>query len=216
MIKETLIYQGDSKWSRNAYIKFVDDKIVFDCSDGEYGPIEFDIQAFYEAELKHAHDVADDWDGMFNDWDVTLVDGMENEPYVSDDFQIGPDGAYEHIEDSVSIIDEAYENYKTIHKHAIRTEGDRSQLVIELLEKQLIYPKEEFINKCKTNPDFMKGWGLKIEERELSFGERVSYYETTLGRLHFVPPTIGILDKENIPTRLITITYNNKKIESYE
>ena len=33
----------------------------------------------------------------FNDWDVTLLDGLENEPpYVSDDFQIGPRGAYEH------------------------------------------------------------------------------------------------------------------------
>jgi hypothetical protein len=32
------------------------------------------------------------------DWDVTLNDGLENEPYVSDNFQIGPDGAYEHIE----------------------------------------------------------------------------------------------------------------------
>lgn len=108
MIKETLIYQGDSKWSRNAYIKFVDDKIVFDCSDGEYGPIEFDIQTFYEAELKHAHDVDDDWD-------VTLVDGIENEPYVSDDFQIGPDGAYEHIE-----------------------EDQPQQKLIELLENQIM------------------------------------------------------------------------------
>jgi hypothetical protein len=34
------------------------------------------------------------------DWDVTLNDGLENEPYISDDFQIGPDGAYEHIEDT--------------------------------------------------------------------------------------------------------------------
>jgi len=41
---------------------------------------------FKEAELK--------------DWDVTLNDGLENEPYVSDDFQIGPDGAYEHTEDT--------------------------------------------------------------------------------------------------------------------
>lgn len=31
-----------------------------------------------------------------SDWDVTLMDGLENEPpYVSDDFQIGPDGAFE-------------------------------------------------------------------------------------------------------------------------
>ena len=43
----------------------------------------------------------------FNDWDVTLLDGLENEPpYISDDFQIGPDGAYEHIEYSIPI----YEN----------------------------------------------------------------------------------------------------------
>jgi hypothetical protein len=30
-------------------------------------------------------------------WDQTLMDGLEDEPpYVSDDFQIGSDGAYEH------------------------------------------------------------------------------------------------------------------------
>ena len=34
------------------------------------------------------------------DWDVTLNDGLEDEPYVSDNFQIGPDGAYEHIEEN--------------------------------------------------------------------------------------------------------------------
>jgi hypothetical protein len=33
-------------------------------------------------------------------WDVTLMDGLEDEPpYISDDFQIGPDGAYEHTEE---------------------------------------------------------------------------------------------------------------------
>ena len=63
------------------------------------------------------------------------------------------------------IIDEAYETYKTIQKHAIRTEGDRSQLVIESLEKQLIYPQEEFINKCKTDSEFAEKWGL--ENRDL-------------------------------------------------
>ena len=50
-----------------------------------------------------------EWFGKFNEihnlptdmsnWDVTLNDGLENEPHVSDDFQIGPDGAYEHTED---------------------------------------------------------------------------------------------------------------------
>jgi hypothetical protein len=32
-------------------------------------------------------------------WDQTLMDGLKDEPpYVSDDFQIGSDGAYEHKE----------------------------------------------------------------------------------------------------------------------
>ena len=39
------------------------------------------------------------------DWDVTLNDGLENEPYVSDDFQIGTDGAYEHTQ-GLSILKE--------------------------------------------------------------------------------------------------------------
>ena len=30
------------------------------------------------------------------DWDVTLMDGLENEPYVSDNVQIGSEGEYEH------------------------------------------------------------------------------------------------------------------------
>ena len=37
--------------------------------------------------------------GETEEWDVTLMDGLENEPpYVSDDFQIGSDGAYENRE----------------------------------------------------------------------------------------------------------------------
>ena len=35
-----------------------------------------------------------------SDWDTTLMDGLEDEPpYISDDFQIGPDGSYEHTEE---------------------------------------------------------------------------------------------------------------------
>ena len=39
----------------------------------------------------------DEYEEELGHWDVTLIDGLEEEPpYVSDDFQIGPDGAYEH------------------------------------------------------------------------------------------------------------------------
>jgi len=84
MIKETLIYQGDSKWSRNAYIKFVGDKIVFDCSDGEYGPIEFDIQAFYEAELKHAHDIPNEVDDLEGEAEMSGVEEEWETIYPTD------------------------------------------------------------------------------------------------------------------------------------
>jgi len=89
MKKETLIYNGDAKWSRRSYIKFVDNKVIFDCSDDEYGPLEFDTDLLVKA--YHAH------------YDIDMG-GLENEPpYVSDDFQIGPDGAYEHTEEVQTI-----------------------------------------------------------------------------------------------------------------
>jgi hypothetical protein len=66
----------------------VDFEIVtdYDNNGPEHFPKYAKILTPEEAELK--------------DWDVTLNDGLENEPYVSDDFQIGPDGAYEHIEEN--------------------------------------------------------------------------------------------------------------------
>ena len=82
--------------------------------------------------------------------------------------------------------------------------------------------KEEFINKCKTNPEFSKTWGLKIEERELSLKERYDLVETDK-HIQFVKcQSLGtdrikeVLDEKNIPTKLITITYSDIKIESYE
>ena len=54
---------------------------------------------------------------------------------------------------------DCYQAYVKKHKHAIRTEGDRSQIAIQLLETQLIYSQEEFINKIKTDTEFAKKWG---------------------------------------------------------
>jgi len=80
---ETIVHKGESRWGRKSYLKIVDNKVIFDCSDDEYGPIEFDVNLFIKAYQEHHR-----------------MDGIENEPpYVSDDFQIGPDGAYEHTEE---------------------------------------------------------------------------------------------------------------------
>lgn len=46
----TIVHFGESKWNRSAYLKLVDDIVVFDCSDEEYGPIEISV-AELEAKL---------------------------------------------------------------------------------------------------------------------------------------------------------------------
>ena len=56
-------------------------------------------------------------------------------------------------------VGDAYQSYIKKRKHVIRTEGDRSETAIQSLEKQLIYSKEEFINKIKTKDDFAEKWG---------------------------------------------------------
>ena len=79
--------------------------------------------------------------------------------------------------------------------------------------------QEEFINKCKIDPEFSERWGLKIDERELSLEERKKIYESgyTDGTEIYNDYWLeSKLTTRNIPTKLITITYNNKTIESYE
>jgi len=80
-----------------------------------------------------------------------------------------------------------------------------------LKEVRALY-QQEFINKCKTDTEFSQKWGLKIEELELSDEESIFHYEKELySPLRIINQKIPV-----IPTKLITITYNNKKIESYE
>jgi len=85
--------------------------------------------------------------------------------------------------------------------------------------------QEEFIDKCKINPDFSENWGLKIEERELSLEERFnikspggkfSIFKENYPNTHKRNNPNDLLDAFDIPTKLITITYNDKTIESYE
>jgi hypothetical protein len=96
----------------------------------------------------------------------------------------------------------------------------------DVLQHDNLITQEEFINKIKTDDEFAKKWGLKIEERELSRDERfrIAYKDLELKKelaaeslmLHYPDGHNKVMDDKNIPTRLITITYNNKTIESYE
>jgi hypothetical protein len=101
-----------------------------------------------------------------------------------------------------TIIKEFYEDTKELRKWAT-VEGPGG------------HTKEMFINKCKTDSEFSEKWGLKIEERELSLEERNNVYKKQWG------PGVSELSHDrfnslNIPTKLITITYKNERIESYE
>ena len=85
-------------------------------------------------------------------------------------------------------IDESYEDYK-----------NKTEIMMGHGFHGTLLSKEEFIDKCKSDTEFSKTWGLKIEERELNDDEL----------------NIANLFKQT-STKLITITYNNKTIESYE
>jgi hypothetical protein len=53
MVKETIVIEKEGKYNRTTYLKLVDDKVLFDDSDGEYGPSKFDLELLKEAIKKH-------------------------------------------------------------------------------------------------------------------------------------------------------------------
>ena len=112
------------------------------------------------------------------------------------------------------IIDEAYENYRnkrtTANKDNVREPHTlRNGMTGEISRP---FTKEEFVDKCKADSDFSGKWGLKIEERELSLEERMQLWQNQQdGRGYFI---MELLD--NIPTKLIKLTYNNEINETYE
>jgi hypothetical protein len=116
------------------------------------------------------------------------------------------------------VIDEVYGNYldggevKWLKQMEVNTPIGKMNIPIP-------HPKEEFINKCKTDSEFSERWGLKIEERELSEKERIilaGYDYENGGGIGWNMIRESVDMDNSIPTKLITITYNDKTIESYE
>lgn len=107
------------------------------------------------------------------------------------------------------IIDEAYMSYSKKHFKEWQPGMDYES-------------KESFIRKCKTDPEFSETWGLKIDERELSWDERADLsrekrrHSWTWQNWSDEEMEWRMNNDWNIPTKLITITYNNETIESYE
>ena len=111
------------------------------------------------------------------------------------------------------LIDEAYKNY---------CKSFENQTLIE----QYSFDTDPmtqfmFINKCKTDKEFSEKWGLTIEERELSLEERykiaLPIWKEKYGLLANMMVSTNVDNTPyNIPTKLITIKYNDKTIKSYE
>ena len=118
------------------------------------------------------------------------------------------------------IIDEVYEIY--INK---LNYNEKDCHVDDLINKPnntfVPYNQEEFINKCKTDPQLSEEWGLKIEERELSLEERhniaLPIWKEKYGALAEMMVKTNIDNtRYKIPTKLITITHQNESIQFYE
>jgi hypothetical protein len=125
------------------------------------------------------------------------------------------------------LLDEVYETYWNSHPDAEKTfqyEGHN----IETRRMS----KDEFVDMVKTDKEYGRRWGLKIEERELSAKERWDWYRKNggpSGEQKLVALMVYEDEEDNshihswlktwapnVPTKLITITYNDKTIESYE
>ena len=119
------------------------------------------------------------------------------------------------------LLDDTYECYS--ESHWSPPSNPNGKLLSDQLWslKPMEHSKETFINKCKTDTEFSERWGLKIEERDLSLEERyrlagIFGKEKLPSEPYYTDEQQHSLLDELAPTRLITITYNNETIESYE
>jgi hypothetical protein len=105
-------------------------------------------------------------------------------------------------------------------------------LLVKIVDGSTKYRKPDigmFEVLIRHDKSFSERWGLKIEERELSLGERGELFRKTYPYNSvddFAPSGMEIqslshqlntrYEKAKIPTKLITLTYNDETIEIYE
>ena len=113
------------------------------------------------------------------------------------------------------LLNDAYMNYLKQYE-----KGNRVGIVNYSDPLQYIpYSNEEFINKIKTYEVFAKKWGFQVYTRELSLEERMKILinkGTGWNIIEFNNRGHEYMNEENLPTRAISLTYNNQTIEIYE
>jgi hypothetical protein len=130
------------------------------------------------------------------------------------------------------LIDEAYANYITLTRIEFNLWLEENP---DTLVNAREDTKELFLQSIKEDKHWFTGrehfsekWGLKVEERELGLKERVDIFnsEVTSKGIRTQIAIIGVEESywlkslENImydiPTKLITVTYKDKTLTSYE
>jgi hypothetical protein len=110
------------------------------------------------------------------------------------------------------LLDEVYENFIKSYT------GKDDEIILPpfdyINDDGNLMSKNQFITNIKYDYWFSEKWGLKIKERELSLEERYDLCVAQKSKMTAISEEDYI--KYNIPTKLITITYNDKTIESYE
>jgi hypothetical protein len=122
------------------------------------------------------------------------------------------------------LLDEVYQNYvkwvesseNQNNKNEIVKIPDSKETLIKTIKGD-----DEIVKKMGKRycDEFAEKWGLKIEERELSEKERIilaGYDYENRGGIGWNMVRESVDMDNSIPTKLITIKYNDKTIESYE
>jgi hypothetical protein len=125
------------------------------------------------------------------------------------------------------LLSDVYKNFQKTYqfeKDANHILPDKWMIMSNDFMNAGILSQEEFANKIKIDIEFAKQWGVVYEERKLSEDERLNLVpnkeviiEAANNFANFEDRTVkDFLDELNVPTKSISITYNNKIIESYE
>jgi hypothetical protein len=104
------------------------------------------------------------------------------------------------------VIDEVYKHYQETHQYEPF-----------ILKDEINLSKEVFIKKATNNYGFSQLFGLTLNERELSFNEKVNYARSIYGKEDWWSINdIRVIKLIQSKIRVITLFYKGEEIESYE
>jgi len=104
------------------------------------------------------------------------------------------------------IIDEVYKHYQETHQYEPF-----------ILQEEMDLSKEDFIKKATNNYGFGQLFGISLNERELSFNEKVNYARSIYGKEDWWSINdVRVIKLIQSKIRVITLSYKGEEIEVYE